>query len=131
MRSHSDHTVISKVDGERVLELGIIDLWRSQLAEAHTRLSLYWYRQKSDVEYGLECYDLDVGYDTGQDRVFFMAPVIVTHHIDEYSLLHKINSKPIHDEELEIVVVLDATLTVQALWSYTEKEILINHSFYR
>lgn len=130
----SDIAVIHQANGERVMQLRIIDLRRSQLVEAHVRLSLYWYRKKSDGEYGLDCYDLDVGYDTGQDRVFFMTPVVVTHRIDESSPLYEISNDKLLDQDLEIVVVLEAIvestgLTVQALWSYTEREILTNHRF--
>ena len=130
----SDIAVIHEEDGERVLQLRIADLRRSQLVEAHVRLALYWYRKNSDGDYSLDCYDLDVGYDTGRDRVFFMTPVVVTHRINESSPLHELSTDSLLDQDLEIVVVLEAIvestgLTVQALWSYTEREILADHRF--
>ena len=130
----SDIAVIREVNGEKVLEFRVINLRRSQLVEAHVRLCLYWYEENQAGEQVLECYNLDVGYDTGKDRVLLMTPVIVIHCINESSPLYRLDSESILDQDLEIVVVLEAIvestgLTVQALWSYTEREILFGHAF--
>ena len=130
----SDNAVIHEVNGERVLELRIHNLRRSQLVEAHVRLYLYWYIENGDEECDLRCYDLDVGFTTGRDRVLFITPVIVTHYIDKFSPLYELDNDSILDQDLEIVVVLEAIvestgLTAQALWSYTGSEILSDHRF--
>ena len=131
----SDNAVIHDgVDGERVLEFRIHNLRRSQLVEAHVRLYLYWYIGHGDKERDLHCYDLDVGYTTGRDRLLLIAPVIVTHYIDKFSPLCDLDNDSILDQDLEVVVVLEAIvestgLTAQALWSYTGREILIDHMF--
>ena len=132
----SDNAVIhDEEDGKgRVLEFRIYNLRQSQLVEAHVRLYLYRYRKNTNGEDDLHCYDLDVGFRTGRDRVFFITPVTVRHYINESSPLHDLSSESIRDQDLEIVVVLEAIieatgLTTQVLWSYTGGEILADHRF--
>ena len=38
-------------------------------------------------------YELDVGYDVGEDRIFFIWPMTIVHKIVEISLLYDISSK--------------------------------------
>lgn len=121
--------------GQKVLEFRIADIRRSQLVEAHVRLQLYWnkaaeHRQEKSVFQ----YDLDVGYDSGRDRLFLLCPVSVVHIIDENSPLSSLTQDNLHSQDLEIVVILEAIveatgLTAQALWSYTQDEIFFNYEF--
>ena len=125
--------VIYEKDGQKVLEFRVGDLRRSQLVECHVRLQLYWYKNvNSDREF--HQYDLDVGYDTGHDRVFLLAPVSVYHYITETSPLYGITEAELNHLDIELVVILEGivevtSLTVQALWSYTKDEILFNRKF--
>ena len=119
---------------ERVLELRIADVRRSQVVEGHVRLQLYWYRESRGGRYQLEQYDLDVGYDTGRDRVFLLTPVCVRHHISESSPLYGLTREQLASAQLELVVILEGIveatgLTAQALWSYTRDEILFDCRF--
>lgn len=121
-------------DGKRYLEFRIVDVRRSQLVEAHVRAILYWYKEDRTGELILEQHDLDVGYDTGTDRVILLAPVIVRHPITPSSPLYSINVDNIHSQDFEIVVALEGIvestgLTAQVLWSYTEREVLIGYKF--
>ena len=49
-------------------------------------------------------YDLDMGYDTGRDRVFLLTPVSVYHHITEDSPLHGLTQEDLASAKLELVV---------------------------
>ena len=133
--------IIQIVDGQaetisqRVLEFRIADIRTSQLAEAHVRLQLYWNKkeEKSD-DAELQVYDLDVGYDTGRDRIILLTPVTITHVISPLSPLASITEENLHSQDLEIVVVLEGIvegtgLTAQALWSFTQKEMFFNYKF--
>ena len=125
----SEKAVIFEEEGKRYLEFRVGNLRTSQIAEAHIRLVLYWYRQV-DGEYEFRQHDLNCGYDTGIDRVMLLTPVIVRHEIDENSPLWDIPSNILSEEDLELVVVLEGiveatSLTVQALWSYTAEEIVL------
>ena len=118
----------------KVLEFRIADVRRSQVVEAHVRLQLYWYRELSGGRCDLQQYDLDVGYDTGRDRVFLLTPVSVYHHITEDSPLYGLTREVLASSQLELVVVLEGIveatgLTAQILWSYTRDEILLDHRF--
>ena len=119
---------------QKVLEFRIADVRRSQVVEGHVRLQLYWYRESSGGLCDLEQYDLDVGYDTGQDRVFLLTPVSVLHHITEDSPLHGLTRDLLASSQLELVVILEGIveatgLTAQILWSYTRDEILFDRAF--
>lgn len=122
-------------DSKRYLEFRIVDVRRSQLVEAHIRATMYWYKEDSETgESILEQHDLDVGYDTGIDRVMLLAPVIICHPITPSSPLNSINIDNILDQDFEIVVALEGIvestgLTAQVLWSYTETEVLIGYKF--
>ena len=130
----SNKAVIYEKDGTKILEFRIADIRRSQLVEAHTRLQLYWNKQKSDGRTAVMQCDLDVGYDTGRDRVFLLCPVSVVHVINESSPLASLSADNILSQDFEIVVILEAIveatgLTAQALWSYTQHEIFFDYEF--
>ena len=128
-----------KSDGIRVLQFQIADPRHDSVVECHVRLQLYWNRPVDDElsrsgEHEVEQHDLDIGYDTGKDRVFLLAPVLVTHVINETSPLYGITPIQMQGMDLEIVVILEGIveatgLTVQALWSYTQDEIVFNCRF--
>ena len=114
--------------GNRYLEFRIGNLRKSQIAECHVRLVLYWYRKRGD-KFVFEQHDLSCGYENGTDRLVLLTPVIVQHKIDESSPLWDVSPLSVREEELEVVVVLEGVveatgLTLQALWSYTADEIV-------
>ena len=126
--------------GERVFECRVGDIRRSQLAECHVRLQLYWFRPKAPGQDGqvvFEQHDLDVGYESGHDRLLLLTPVTITHHISATpptSPLHGLTREQLQATDFEIVVILEGIveatgLTVQALWSYTPDEVLFDREF--
>ena len=138
--------VIRKVDGEWIFQCRVGDLRRSQLVECHIRLQLYWFRPDPgegqsgetlglrDKEMVFEQHDLDVGYDTGFDRVVLLTPVLITHPISPESPLHGLTPAQLQATDFEIVVILEGIveatgLTAQALWSYTPEEVVFNEEF--
>lgn len=128
----------TNVNGERCLQFRIADIRsRSSLVEAHVRVQLYWYKKDDSSttdEYMLHQKDLEVGYDSGNDRIILLTPVIISHIINESSPLYTLTNDNILSEDIEVVIILEAIvestgLTAQALWSYTEREITFNHRF--
>ena len=122
--------------GERCLQFRVADVRKnSSLVEAHVRVQLYWYKKDGGTdEYRLEQNDLEVGYDSGTDRIILLTPMVITHIIKETSPLYAITNDSILNEDIEIVIILEAIvestgLTAQALWSYTEREILFGRKF--
>ncbi len=114
--------------GTHCLEFRIGNLRKSQIAECHVRLMLYWNRKYGERQI-FEQHDLQCGYENGTDRLVLLTPVIVRHRIDQSSPLWEISPVNIGEEELEVVVVLEGVveatgLTLQALWSFTADEIV-------
>ena len=118
----------------RYLAFRVANIRRSQLVEAHIRVQLYWYKLDANECRHLKVYDLDVGYDTGTDRIFLLTPWMVTHKITPASPLYELNTDTLLEHDLEVVAILEAIvestgLTAQALWSYTEQEIQVDYRF--
>jgi hypothetical protein len=94
---------------------------------------------------------MDVGYDSGGDRVFIMWPIVVRHEINEHSPLYAISKADLATATIEIVAVLEGTqpatgsviqvrvdrdhpissIRIQARTSYTSDEIKWGHQFER
>ena len=118
------------------LQVRIADLRRSQLVEAHVRLYLYWNKTSShgynDKQF--QQFELDVGYDTGRDRVFLLLPVEVSHLITPGSPLSGWTEDMYREEDYELVVVLEGLveatgLTSQVVWSYLPTDMCYGHQF--
>lgn len=136
----SDNAVIYDKDGDRFLEFRVCDLRRSQVVECHIRLALYWNRvvdpgaTNEDDRYEFQQYDLDCGYDSGTDRILLLTPVLIRHKITESCPLYGMTQTELNNHDLEVVVILEGIvestgLTVQALWSYTNEEIIVDRKF--
>ncbi len=124
----SDRAVMCEKDGEYCIEFRIGNLRKSQIAECHVRLVLYWY-QEVEGRGVFQQHDLECGYDTGEDRVVLLTPANIQHRVNKDSPLHGLTPASLRDQDLEIVVVLEGVieatgLTLQALWSYTAQEVV-------
>lgn len=125
-----DRAVIYEENGDYYLEFRIGNLRKSQIAEAHVRMVLYWYRDTGSGCSEFQQHELQCGYENGTDRVILLTPVAVRHKIDRDSPLYDLIPSGILEEQLEVVVVLEGIveatgLTVQALWSFTNEEIVL------
>ena len=119
----------------RSMKFRIADIRYSQLVEAHVRLYLYWNKCcHGDDSRELQQYELDVGYDSGRDRVFLLLPIEVTHMIQPGSPLYNWNNVMFEEEDYEVVVVLEGIveatgMTTQVVWSYLPSEVCFNQQF--
>ena len=83
----------------------------------------------------LENVDINVGFDTGTDRIFLVSPVTIVHEIDEESPFFEMDRHTLeNDSELEVVVILEGmveatSMTTQCRSSYLASEILWGHRF--
>ncbi len=136
----SDKAVIYKKDGETFFEFRVCDIRRSQIVECHIRLILYWNRlvdpmaTNEDNRYAFEQHEIECGYDTGSDRILLLTPILVRHKITESSPMYDITQSDLNSEDFEMLVILEGIveatgLTVQALWSYTNEEVIRDHRF--
>ena len=132
----TSHSNLQEGGRANCLQIRIADLRRSQLVEAHVRLYLYWNKTSS---YGyndkqFQQYELDVGYDTGRDRVFLLLPIEASHFITPGSPLAGWTEDMYREEDYEIVVVLEGLveatgLTSQVVWSYLPTDVCHGHQF--
>ncbi|KAI6188432.1 hypothetical protein M3Y98_00354400 [Aphelenchoides besseyi] len=126
----SKHAVICQRDGKLCLLFRVGDMRKSSLAEAHIRLQMI----KKCVTLENEVlpfhqFDMNVGYDSGLDRVFVIWPITICHEIDESSPLYDVSKKSLANSRFEIIAILEGVVesvgsTTQARTSYLPNEIL-------
>ncbi|KAG5279797.1 hypothetical protein AALO_G00081690 [Alosa alosa] len=131
----SNNAVIALRDGKLCLMWRVGNLRRSHIVEAHVRAQLIRPYVTTEGEFiPLEQTDLNVGYDTGIDRLFLVSPLVIVHEIDEDSPLYGMSRADLESDEFEIVVILEGmveatAMTTQCRSSYLSKEILWGHRF--
>ncbi|XP_075053347.1 G protein-activated inward rectifier potassium channel 2 [Mixophyes fleayi] len=131
----STNAVISMRDGKLCLMFRVGDLRNSHIVEASIRAKLIKSKQTKEGEFiPLNQTDINVGYDTGDDRLFLVSPLIICHEINEHSPFWEISKAQLPKEDLEIVVILEGMveatgMTCQARSSYVTSEILWGHRF--
>ncbi|XP_041067319.1 G protein-activated inward rectifier potassium channel 2 isoform X2 [Carcharodon carcharias] len=131
----STDAVISVRDGKLCLMFRVGDLRNSHIVEASIRAKLIKSRQTKEGEFiPLNQTDINVGYDTGDDRLFLVSPLIICHEINQQSPFWEISKAQLAKEEVEIVVILEGMveatgMTCQARSSYVTTEILWGYRF--
>ncbi len=80
-------------------------------------------------------FDMNVGFDSGLDRIFVVWPITICHVIDEDSPLYDISAEDLRNERFEIIVILEGVvestgMTTQARTSYLSSEILWGHRYF-
>ncbi|XP_074539214.1 ATP-sensitive inward rectifier potassium channel 14 [Halichoeres trimaculatus] len=132
----SDTAVVALRDGKLCMMWRVGNLRKSHLVEAHVRAQLLKPRVTEEGEFlPLDNADINVGFDTGTDRIFLVSPVTIVHEINEESPFFEIDRKTLeNDSELEVVVILEGmveatAMTTQCRSSYLASEILWGHRF--
>ena len=131
----SDKAVIAMRDGKLCLMFRVGDIRNSHLFEAHVRAYAIKPRVTSEGEFiPLYHHNMDLLYETGEDRIFLVWPLIICHIIDDKSPLYHLSAATLHDADFEIVVILEGVveqtgLTTQARTSYLPSEIEWGYRF--
>ncbi|XP_044312222.1 G protein-activated inward rectifier potassium channel 4-like isoform X2 [Varanus komodoensis] len=131
----SKKCVISHRDEKLCLMFRIGDLRDSHMVDAKIRAKLIKSRQTKEGEFiPLEQSELNLGYDTGEDRLFLVEPQIICHVINELSPFWEMSAEALKREQFEIIIILEGIveatgMTCQARTSYVEDEILWGHRF--
>uniref|UniRef100_UPI00398EAABC G protein-activated inward rectifier potassium channel 2 n=1 Tax=Pristiophorus japonicus TaxID=55135 RepID=UPI00398EAABC len=131
----STHAVISVRDSKLCLMFRVGDLRSSHIVEASIRAKLIKSQQTKEGEFiPLNQTDISVGYDTGDDRLFLVSPLIISHEINQQSPFWGMPKAQLAKEEMEIVVILEGMveatgMTCQARSSYVTSEILWGYRF--
>lgn len=120
----STNAVISMRDGKLCLMFRVGDLRNSHIVEASIRAKLIKSKQTKEGEFiPLNQTDINVGYYTGDDRLFLVSPLIISHEINQQSPFWEISKAQLPKEELEIVVILEGMVEATGNISYTLYEV--------
>ncbi|XP_049634274.1 G protein-activated inward rectifier potassium channel 4 [Suncus etruscus] len=131
----SSHAVISLRDGQLCLMFRVGDLRSSHIVEASIRAKLIKSRHTAEGEFiPLHQTDINVGFDTGDDRLFLVSPLTISHEINDKSPFWEMSQAQLHQEEFEVVVILEGMveatgMTCQARSSYMDTEVLWGRRF--
>lgn len=131
----SHYATVAMRDGKLCLMWRVGNLRKSHLVEAHVRAQLLKSRTTAEGEFiPLDQVDIDVGFDSGIDRIFLVSPITIVHEIDEDSPFYELSKQELETSEFEIVVILEGmveatAMTTQCRSSYIASEILWGHRF--
>ncbi|CAJ1063410.1 G protein-activated inward rectifier potassium channel 3-like [Xyrichtys novacula] len=131
----SKHCVICQRDEKLCMLFRIGDLRESHMVDAKIRAKLIKSRQTKEGEFiPLEQSEINLGYDTGGDRLLLVEPQTITHVINKSSPFWEVGCERLKRETFEIIVILEGIveasgMTCQARTSYTEDEVLWGHRF--
>lgn len=104
----SSHAVISLRDDRLCLMFRVGDLRNSHIVEASIRAKLIKSKQTQEGEFiPLNQTDINVGFETGDDRLFLVSPLIISHEINEHSPFWEVSREQLKKDEFEIVVILE------------------------
>ncbi|XP_040899756.1 G protein-activated inward rectifier potassium channel 3-like [Toxotes jaculatrix] len=121
--------VIANRDDQLCLMFRLGDLRESHMVDAKVRAKLIKSRQTAEGEFlPLEQTEIDLGYETGSDRLFLVEPQVIQHNIDCNSPLWELGPEQLRRQQFEIIVILEGIVEAtgmmcQAKTSYIETEI--------
>ncbi|KAM6234821.1 G protein-activated inward rectifier potassium channel 4-like [Spheniscus humboldti] len=114
----SKNCVISCRDEKLCLMFRVGDLWDSHMVDAKIRAKLIKSRQTAEGEFiPLEQSELNLGYDTGEDRLFLVEPQIICHIINRHSPFWDTLAEPLCWEQFEIIIILEGIVEAKGEWS--------------
>ena len=131
----SHNATVAMRDSKLCLMWRVGNLRKSHLVEAHVRAQLLKSRTTAEGEFiPLDQMDIDVGFDSGVDRIFLVSPITIVHQIDEHSPFYDMSKQELETSEFEIVVILEGmveatAMTTQCRSSYVASEVLWGHRF--
>ncbi|TRY99128.1 hypothetical protein DNTS_028334 [Danionella cerebrum] len=119
----SNTAVISVRDSKLCLMFRVGDLRNSHIVEASIRAKLIRSKQTKEGEFiPLNQTDINVGFDTGDDRLFLVSPLIICHEINKNSPFWDISQEQLAREEFEIVVILEGMVEATDSHLYAIKQ---------
>lgn len=102
------HTcVVANRDDQLCLMFRLGDLRETHMVDAKVRAKLIKSRQMAEGEFlPLEQTEIDLGYETGSDRLFLVEPQVIQHIIDSNSPLWDLVPEQLRRQQFEIIVIL-------------------------
>nr|XP_015224343.1 PREDICTED: G protein-activated inward rectifier potassium channel 3-like isoform X2 [Lepisosteus oculatus] len=107
--------VIANRDDQLCLMFRLGDLRESHMVDAKVRAKLIQSRQTSEGEFlPLEQTEIDLGYETGSDRLFLVEPQVIQHTIDPNSPFWELGPDQLRRQQFEIIVILEGIVEATA-----------------
>lgn len=114
----SKNCVVSHRDEKLCLMFRVGDLRDSHMVDAKIRAKLIKSRQTAEGEFiPLEQSELNLGYDTGEDRLFLVEPQIICHVINRHSPFWDMSAESLRREQFEIIIILEGIVEATGEWS--------------
>lgn len=114
----SKHCVICERDEKLCMLFRIGDLRESHMVDAKIRAKLIKSRQTKEGEFiPLEQSEINLGYDTGGDRLLLVEPQTITHVINESSPFWEVGAERLKRETFEIIVILEGIVEASGVFS--------------
>uniref|UniRef100_A0A4W3JJ21 Potassium inwardly rectifying channel subfamily J member 8 n=1 Tax=Callorhinchus milii TaxID=7868 RepID=A0A4W3JJ21_CALMI len=131
----SRHAVIGVRNGKLCLMFRVGDLRKSMIISASVRIQVV--RKTSTAEgeiIPMNQIDIKMENSIDSSSVFLVSPLIICHVIDRRSPLYEISASDLHNQDLEVIVILEGVvettgITTQARTSYIAEEILWGYRF--
>lgn len=112
----SKHCVICERDAMLCMLFRIGDLRESHMVDAKIRAKLIKSRQTREGEFiPLEQSEINLGYDTGGDRLLLVEPQTITHVINKSSPFWEVGFDRLKRESFEIIVILEGIVEASGL----------------
>uniref|UniRef100_A0A672FZZ7 Si:ch211-113j13.2 n=1 Tax=Salarias fasciatus TaxID=181472 RepID=A0A672FZZ7_SALFA len=100
--------VIANRDDQLCLMFRLGDLRESHMVDAKVRAKLIKSRQTAEGEFlPLEQTEINLGYESGSDRLFLVEPQVIQHNIDSSSPLWELGPEQLKRQQFEIIVILE------------------------
>ncbi|TRY91355.1 hypothetical protein DNTS_026248 [Danionella cerebrum] len=121
--------VVANRDDRLCLMFRLGDLRESHMVDAKVRAKLIKSRQTTEGEFlPLEQSEIDLGYESGSDRLFLVEPQVIQHIIDSSSPFWELGPEQLRKQQFEIIIILEGIVEAtgmmcQAKTSYIESEI--------
>lgn len=112
----SKHCVICERDEMLCILFRIGDLRESHMVDAKIRAKLIKSRQTQEGEFiPLEQSEINLGYDTGGDRLLLVEPQTITHVINKNSPFWEVGFDRLKRESFEIIVILEGIVEASGM----------------
>lgn len=112
----SKHCIICERDAMLCMLFRIGDLRESHMVDAKIRAKLIKSRQTREGEFiPLEQSEINLGYDTGGDRLLLVEPQTITHVINNSSPFWEVGFDRLKRESFEIIVILEGIVEASGL----------------
>ncbi|XP_028834859.1 G protein-activated inward rectifier potassium channel 3 isoform X2 [Denticeps clupeoides] len=112
---------VANRDDQLCLMFRLGDLRESHMVDAKVRAKLIKSRQTTEGEFlPLEHSEVNLGYESGSDRLFLVEPQVIQHAIDSTSPFWEMGPEQLRKQQFEIIVILEGiveatgTVRVQA-----------------